>query len=161
MRTLFIVLSIMLLCGAVSAVFDEDIIWISRMEDQAGVTYRVEVPLISFDGNYADPEEGVASLFANLTEAVMEISDREAAIAAAENEIKRMKEEIVELRDMVVASEMLMPYQETAAKCAKIMKGEELSRWLQLSLGPVMQVSIGQDAEGEIVPSFAWWLLRK
>lgn len=168
MRKLLFILSIMLLCGAVGAIFDEDIIWITRIEDPGGVSFRVEVPLISFDNTYIDPEEGVVSLFATMEEAVAEIGSRESAIVATENEIKRleaeiewMREEIMDLSDMAVAQEMLSPYKATAVKCAQIMKDTELSRYLELPLGPVRQVSIGQDAKGEIVPSFSWWLIRR
>lgn len=168
MRKFFVIVSIMLLCGAVSAIFDEDTIWITRMEDPGGVSFRVEVPLISFDSIYIDPEEGVLSLFTTMEEAVTEIAERESAIVSVENEIKRleaemewMREEILDLSDMAVASEMLTPYKAIAVKCALIMKDADLSRYLELPLGPVRQVSIGQDAKGEIVPSFSWWLIRQ
>ncbi len=171
MRKVFVITAIMLLCGVVSAGYDADVIWITRVEDQAGVTYRVEAPLISFDGIYDGPEEGVASFFSTLKDASAEITSREEAISAAKDEISRleaeikwMEEEIMDLSEMSVASEILVDYEEMAIKCAKIMNGEELSGWLKALVdkyGPVVQASVGQNSKGKVVPSFAWWLWRK
>lgn len=171
MRKLYVIMATMLLCGVIYASFDGDVIWITRVEGEAGVAFRVEAPVISFDGSYPDPEAGVASLFSTLKEASAEISNREASIAAAEAKIERlqseiewMQEEIMDLSEMAVASEMLAGHEEMVVKCARIMNGKDLSGWLKALVdkhGPVVQSSVGQNSKGNVVPSFAWWLWRK
>ena len=162
---------VMLLCSVSWGFFEEEVIWITREEDQETVSFRIEAPLIQFNQVYADPEAGVTTLFGALSEAQSEIPKREAAIAVAEGEIERLKkeiewirEEIMDLSELSVASDMLSTYKEMAGKCARIMKGKELSGSLLALVtehGPVVQTSVGKNKKGKVVPSFTWWQWHK